>query len=159
MLVFWRKHLLYDIRNIAYVEGHILETDNEHLRHTIQDVGEVGNVDRVTRMLDLAHAKCKELLHPYTKHKVYRPLENELRERKVYGIILSLPQDFSQTTLDLLERLIHEYMVNRAVADWMSITNQAKVETWAAKAAAMEGEIRSCMNTRMSRVRIRTHPF
>ena len=160
VLVFTREDLLYDIKNYAYIEGCVMETESDHNRHTVQDVGEVGNVDRVTRVIDLTVAKCKELLYPFTKHNIHHPeLDNKLREPGVYGIVLKLPTDFSQTTLNLLEKLVHEYLVCEAVADWMSITNPAKAETWKSKAADAVSEIRVNINTRISRTRRRMHPF
>lgn len=160
VLSFKRDQLLYDIRNCAYVEGHVMDGDGLHQRHMVQDVGEDGNVDRVTRVLDLSVAKCREMLYPYIKHEIDRPeLDNGLRETPVYGMVLTLPGDFSQTTLDLLERLIHEYLVCRSLADWMSMANPAKAEVWAVKAAEAETGIRSALHARMGRSRLRLHPF
>lgn len=160
VLAFKREELLYDIRNCAYIEGHVMETENAERRHTVQDVGEAGNVDRVTRVLDLSVARCREALYPYVKHEIRRPeLDDELRETPVYGIVMDVPRDFSQTTLNFLERLVHEYLVCRSVADWMSVTNPEKSETWAVKAREAESEIRTCLNARIGRVRRRCHPF
>lgn len=160
ILGFSREQLLYDIKNYSYIEGHVMETENTHQRHTVQDVGEEGNVDRVTRVLDLTVAKCKDMLYPYTKHEIHRHfLHDKLKDTPVYGIVLSVPKRFSQTTLNLLEKLIHEYLVYKSVSDWMSITNPARTETWERKAQEAESEIRTCLNTRLSRVRIRCHPF
>lgn len=160
VLTFRREQLLYDVRNYAWIEGGVMETESNHTRHTVQDVGEEGNVDRVTRVLDLTVAKCREMLYPYTRKEVYRPeLEDTLRETPAYGIILNLPANFSQTTLCLLENLIHEYLVCKAVADWMSITNPAKAQIWDAKAEEAETGIRVNLNNRPGRTRRPLHPF
>ena len=143
VLGFRRSQLLYDIEN-----------------YTVQDVGEEGNVNRVTRLLDLTVAQCKELLYPYTKNEISNhELDNVLKEQPTYGIVLSLPADFSQTTLNLLSKLIHEYIVCYTVADWMSITNPAKAETWAVKAEDMERQIRVALHSRVNRVRRRLSVF
>jgi len=160
VLMFKRDQLLYDVKNYAFIEGSIMDTESNHNRHTVQDVGEDGNVDRITRVFDLTIAKCKELLYPFTKHNIHRPeLDDKLREPGAYGIVLKVPMDFSQTTLCLLERLIHEYLVCEAVADWMSITNPAKAETWKLKAEDAVSELRINLNARISRTRRRMHPF
>lgn len=159
VLIFKRDQLLYDIKNYAWIEGSVMDRETApHNRHMVQDIGEAGNVDRVSRVLDLCHAQVKEALYPYTRHEIHnRELTDKLREPKVYGIILSLPKDFSQTSLVLLERLIHEYMTCKVVEDWMSITNPGKQETWRLKAEEALGEIRSSVNTRINRTRIRPH--
>ena len=160
VLGFKRDQLLYDIKNYAYIEGSVMDTESNHNRHMVQDVGEEGNVDRVTRVLNLTVAKCRELLYPYTKNELHRTeLNDTLREPKVYGIVLSVPTDFSQTTLYLLENLIHEYLVCKAVSDWLSITNPAKAQVWEAKAEDAESEIRANLHASIERTRRRLHPF
>ncbi len=126
----------------------------------VQDVAEEGNVDRVTRVLDLNVAKCREMLYPFIKHEIHRhELDDILKETPVYGMVLKVPQDFSQTTLNLLERLIHEFLVCKSLADWMSITNPDKAQTWDIKAQEAERGIRSGILSRLRRVRRRSHPF
>lgn len=160
VLGFKRDQLLYDIKNYAFIEGSVMDTESNHNRHTVQDVGEEGNVDRVTRVLNLTVCKCRELLYPYTKKEMHRTeLNDNLREPPVYGIVLSIPLDFSQTTLYLLENLIHEYLVCKAVADWLSITNTAKAQVWEAKAEDAESEIRINLHNRIAKTRRRMHPF
>lgn len=160
LLIFKRDLLMYDIENYAYIEGHQLDTENSHQRHAVQDIGEGGNVDRVSRVLDIAVSQCREMLYPYTKRGVAATeLFNRFNDTTIYGIELALPQGFSQTTLSLLKKLIHEYLVTVSVADWLSITNPAKAETWAVKAREAENAIRACVNSRISRIRRRCHPF
>lgn len=160
VLGFKRDQLLYDIENYAFIEGSVMDTESNHNRHMVQDVGEVGNVDRVTRVLNLTVCKCRELLYPYTKNDLHRTeLDDNLREPSVYGIVLSVPLDFSQTTLYLLENLIHEYLICKAVADWLSITNTAKAQVWEAKAEDAESEIRINLHNRIAKARRRMHPF
>ena len=160
ILTFKRDRLIYDIENYAYIEGSVMETENSHNRHTVADVGQEGNIDRVSRKIDLAVAKCKEMLYPYTKHEVHKPvLDNRMKAPSTYAIVLTVPEGFSQTTLILLERLIHEYIVCMAVADWMSITNPSKTETWREKAEEAATEIRTSLRARLGNVRRKPHPF
>lgn len=157
-LMFKREQLLYDIKNYAYVESHVLPPDAEHARHMVADVGEEGNVDRVTRVLDLGVSMCREMLYPWAKKEIGKTeLDDTLTEREQYVIAMNVPSTMSQTTLTLVERQIHEYLVCRGVADWLSITNPQKAETWLAKAAEAESEIRVAIHSRMKRTRIGQH--
>lgn len=159
-LLFKREQLLYDIRNYAFVEGDIMADEHYHQRHAVQDVGEGGNVDRVTRVLDLAHTECAEMLYPFTKQEIRdKVIDDRLRERKVYGIVMRVPNEFSQTTLNALEKLVHEYMVCRVVADWMSITNTQKAEVWERKVEELKAAIRNKPRLRRGPLRIGQHPF
>ncbi len=157
-LVFRREQLLYDVKNYAYVESHVMAAETEHGKHMVADVGEEGNVDRVTRVLDLGVSMCREMLYPWAKRDIDKTeLDDTLKERTEYRIEMSVPGTLSQTTLTLIEGLVHEYLVCRGVADWMSITNAQKADTWLAKAADAESEIRTTVHSRMKRTRIRQH--
>ena len=192
-MTFKREELLYDIRNNAYVEGDVMQAKTEHDRHQVQDIGEDGNIDRVTRVLDLAHAECEEALFPYTKENVEQESEMDdtptfveptadaegtvagseetLAEEEFtddtpvvkptgdYVIRLLVPDEYSKTTVRLIVRYIHEYMVCRVLSDWMSITNPPAAANWKAKQdEALEG-MKEAVNFRTGRVRRTQTPF
>lgn len=157
-----RDELLQDIRNIAYVEGDIMQTDNEHDKHQVMDICEDGNIERVTRILDLAHNECVEALFPFSKKAIredFIGMENMYDERYTYGIRLLVPDDFSVTTATLLKNLINEYMVCRVLADWLSITKPSSVSTWQEKADNAMTKMREAVNFRVKRVRRTQTPF
>lgn len=159
-LEFYREELLYDIRNYAFVEGDVLGEENQHAQHVLVDVGEEGNVDRVNRILAVVHAAVIEILYPLTKLK---PIEETINDRfftpEKYVVELHLTDKVSRTTVHLLSRLIHEFMVYSVLADWLSITNPSAAQNWAAKAAAVKEEIEDAKNTRGSILTRATHPW
>ena len=158
VIILKREQLLYDIRNYCYIEGDMMPEGAQHGRHLVQDVGEEGNVDRVTRVLDLAHDDVVERLFPFTQHEIRHPVvDDRLREQPVYGVFLNVPESYSQTTLNLLGKLIHELMVCLAMADWMSITNPPKEEAWRGKAEGLFARINEVKGRWGGRVRIRPH--
>ena len=160
LLLFKRDELIQDIRNLAYVEGDIMPDENYHLRHVVQDIGEEGNIDRVTRVLDLAHSECVEMLFPFTKRKIIRDcIDDRLIEKTVYGIFLVLPINFSQTTLNALEQMFHEYLVCSVLADWLSIAGSNKAAQWKEKIEELKQSIKKARHIRRGRYRIRKHPF
>lgn len=160
LLLFRREQLLYDIRNIAFVEGDTMADDKYHLRHIVQDIGEEGNIDRVTRVLDLAHSECVELLFPFTKRRVIHDcLDDRLIDKKLYSIFMAIPIDFSQTTLNALEKLVHEYLVCRVIADWLDFTDAKKSAVWKEKIEGLKTAIKSKVRMSRKRTRIRNHPF
>lgn len=163
-LTFLREQLLYDIKNIAYVEGDVLPDDAQHSKHQVQDIGEDGNIDRVTRMLDLAMAHCVEALYPYSKTDVESGtvLDDVMNEEYEYSVTLLVPDDFSDTTAKYLEQLIHNLLVYLVLADWMSIANVANPQSaanWASKAEDLESEIKRRLVARTGRVRKFQSPF
>ena len=160
-LRFGRKELLYDIKNYAHVEWDATITENAHDKHLIADVGDEGNVDRVTRVLGLTVAQVVELLYPYAKKEVkeHSCRDNELEEEDEYVIKLQVPDSFSETTVTLLEKLIHELLVCTVLADWFSIVKPSSAETWAARATTLEAEIRRAKNSRSGRLTRKMYPF
>ena len=158
-LKFLRKELLYDIKNYAYVEADVMGEERQHAQHVLADVGESGNVDRVNRILPVVHSAVTEMLYPYTKSK---PIDEEIDDMMSapdeYIIEMHIPMTMSRTTLMLLSRLIHEYMVYRVLGDWLSITNAEASANWYAKAEEAERQILTVKNQRGVMTRA-THPW
>lgn len=160
-LLFHRSQLLYDIKNYAFIEGHVWGEENQHAQHTLIEIGEEGNVDRVNRILEVVHAAAVEMLYPYTKEE---PIEDEvicdrLRVPKEYKIIMKVPVSMSRTTLKLLNKLIHEFMVARVISDWLSITHPEAARNWHDKALEAQEEINSIKNFRTGVLTRPAHPF
>ena len=160
-LVFHREQLLYDIKNYAYIEGHVWGEENQHAQHTLVEIGEEGNVDRVNRILAVVHAAAIEMLFPYTKQE---PEDGEIICDRMftptdYNIEMNVPTTMSRTTLHLLNRLIHEFMVARVIYDWLSITHPDAARNWLDKALEAEEEITSVKNSRTGVLTRPSHPF
>ena len=161
-LTFKRKELIYDAENYSFVEGDIMKADDEHARHQVFDIAAEGNIDRVTRVLNLAHAECVEMLFPYTKSEIpdtQTALDDVLTAPEAYDIVLNLPMGFSMTTVQLLKHLIHEYLVCRVLADWMSITNPGSKANWEEKFLSLKTKIQTAVMSRTGTVRRKLKPF
>lgn len=161
-LTFKRAELIYDASNYSFVEADIMTEGDECRRHQVFDIGQAGNVDRVTRVLNTAHAECVEMLYPYTKEEIpdgQEALDDVLTEPETYEIRLTLPETFSLTTLRMLEHLIHEYLVCRVLADWMSITNPESEANWQRKFTTIREKIRTALVSRTKMTRRKLSPF
>lgn len=161
-LTFKRSELLYDVENYSFVEGDIMETDNEHARHQVFDIGQDGNVNRVTRVLNLTYSECVEMLYPYTKEEIpddQETIDDVLEAPEEYHIVLTLPEDFSLSTVKLLKHLIHEYLVCKVLADWMSITNPSSQASWEDKIMNLKMRIQTSLMSRKGKVRRKLKPF
>ena len=159
-LTFYRDELLYDIKNYCYIESHVMEENAEEAKHTVADVGETGNVDRVTRLLNLYFSEVVESLYPYTKTEINKTTDSDVfTEPEKYEVHLSLPESMSITTVRLMRDLIHEFLVCMVVGDWLSITNQKSSETWVEKGMYAKERLRSIVNSRGGVIRRKSHPF
>ena len=160
-LTFKRDQLLYDIGNYAYVEGDIMHTEDEHDRHQVQDIAQDGNVDRTTRVLNLAFSEVVESTYPYSKRIVgdTTTQDNTLAIPSEYVLQMTVPDDFSQTSVDYMLHNIHEFLVCRVVGDWMSITNPSSAEKWMLKQQEALTKVRQSVNMRVRRIRRTMAPF
>jgi hypothetical protein len=148
-LKFKRENLDYSIKNYAYIEGHVMSEDAEHNRHMVIDIEEDGNRDRVSRILSVVHGGVIEMLYPLTKvEAVEEEVVDDIWEPEEYVVELSVPTTMSRTTIHLLSKLIHEYMVYRVLHDWLTITNGDAAAHWADKAAEASAEINRIKNER-----------
>ena len=160
-LTFYRSELVYDCENYSFVEGDIMQEEEQHAKHQVFDIAQDGNVDRVTRVLNLCFAHCVEMCYPYSRETVTDGMAttDKLVAHDKYELLLRVPDDFSATTVNYLTKLIHEMMVYWVMQDWMSITNPKSKATWQEKIDNLDGKITSAIKGRMRPVRRPLNPF
>lgn len=159
-LKFLRSQLLYDIKNYAFVEADVMGEEKQHAQHVLAEIGEEGNVDRVSRILAVVHTAVIEMLFPYTKAEpIEEEIDNCLHAPEEYVVELNVPNTMSRTTMHHLSKLIHEFMVYCVLADWLSITNPQAAANWTAKAEAIKEEIEEVKNLRRKAFTRATHPW
>lgn len=163
-LSFLMEELLYDIESYAYLEGDVGVGEKSHGLHQLIDIGQAGNVELVTRKLNRIWTDVRELLYNWSKRKLRGNVDRDdyLEEHETYDIELVVGDETSETTLDCLENLIHDYMVYRVVREWMLICrreDRAAAEAWELKAAEAYNGIKECLNRGFGHRRIRLHPF
>lgn len=161
-ITLYHSELEYDITNRAYVEYDVMQANDDHERHQVADIAEDGNRDILQRHMDLAFALCVELLLPYSEGEgIERNQENDiLKPRETYEVSLRLPNKLSPTKLQLLTRLIHEFIVCRALAEWFAISYPSKAEMWYIKAKQAEEDIKGAkIGLLASRARRPLRPF
>ena len=170
VLTFLRSELLNDLDGYGFVEGDVMNTGDpkveahEHLRHgrhQTQDITQDGNIDLVTRWLNLKLAWCREALFPYTKSPVMDnvTLDDVLHEPNTYSIAMTVPEDFSETTVTYLEELIHNLLVWWVLYYWFSITKPEGAEKWLASAKGAEDDIKGALARGCGKVYRRMSPI
>ena len=176
ILTIGRREVLDDVKQLAFVEGDIMEVSSEHARHQVFDIGEDGNVDRVSRVMDTSFARCVEACYPYSKEPVggfpnhgwccvgdvpKEPLayNDMFRDPRFFNMKLLVPAGMSKTSLELLVRYVHDFMVAAVMADWLGITKPDAASKWSTKADQLEDSIKSVLSNRCGRVRRKLCPF
>lgn len=148
-LEFSVKELLYDIANMAWVEGDLMDgVDFNHVRHLVQDIAEDGNRDRAMRIMALAHAEANEMLYPWSRREITGSvyLSNEPDWEEEFVTYLTVPSKTGQGTILLILGLIHEWIVCRVLQDWLSVTYPESAAVWTAKIEELREAIRNAKN-------------
>lgn len=169
VLQFLRSEILNDLDGYGYVEGDVQKASEgqvglkhlDHAKHQTQDITQDDAIDLVTRQLNLKHAWCREALFPYTKDPVMDNVElnDILDETQAYIITMTVPEDFSDTTVKYLEELIHNLLVWWALYHWLSITKPEGADKWLALEKDAEEEIKKTLAKRCGRVKRPLRPF
>lgn len=156
------SEIIYDVNNLAWIEGDIMSDDEGHKKHQLVDITQQGNIDRVKRVLDMAFAEIVEMLYPHTKAEIKEDdlmLDNIPEEVDSYILELHLPSNYSITTLNLLKNYIHEYLVMRVLQDWLLIVYPDKAVKYDAKLEFVNNKIKNTTLSRMMPVRRKLKPF
>lgn len=159
-----RAELLYDIGQDSYTEGDLMPEDSGHAQHLTQDIAECSQIDRTTRIMNLAYSECVELLYPYTKVQIDKEeglmLDDKLSEPEEYVFQLeNLPATVSATSIELLRNLLHEFIVCRVLQDRLDITKAEVSGKWQAKLDEIKCGISGVLCRRIKKVRRTLSPF
>ena len=108
---------------------------------------------------ELAHAECVEMLYPYTKKDITENIEDTETPSASYDIVLTVPQEMSQTTVSLVERQINEYIVSRLIAEWMMVSDMNLHAYWIERYTSIRRHINTTLISRMKPLRRTLRPF
>lgn len=131
-----KSALLYDIQNLAFV----IADNNDNLNHglhRVRDICQDGNLDRVSRMLNLAYAEILNYLAPIlippsidlSRDYAADPHDYELIWTSDTPLATSITPEIKMK----IKESCHEYMVCRVLADWLTVTFPEAAEEWKLK--------------------------
>lgn len=124
-------------------------------------------------MFELAHSECVEMLSPYIESNVLRLCKDnidnvvtdgiddqeQMPETVDCNIKLCLPEGLSQSTVNLVEKQVNDYIVSRLLAEWMMTSNIESHSYWIERYSAIRKQIGTTLTTRTIPVRRQLRPF
>ena len=139
-----------------------MEAQTDADLHTTKDVLDDGNKEIVNNLVARHVYDCVGCLYPYSK----TPIERCKRRREAnndvdaYVIRLTFEHDRSETSIQQLQRLIHDYIVYRCYAEWLAMTvPQAGTYTmWENKAEEIREQITTVLVPPYNAKRLRVRP-
>lgn len=131
--------------------------------HDTEDALDDGNREMVLNTMARLFYETTNLLHPFAKLPVSGwPADNSPQGADEYAIFLQFPYERSEGQVQELSRSVHEYIVTKCVAEWLSLTlPQSDWQSWERKAQQTRERIGGLLVTplRPERLRVRPHFF
>ena len=135
------KELMFDIMNKAYLTGQAREAEsskNYEAASNIQASQDEDNSYQLRRSLANAFSSLKSLLGEYLnedKTTTNNLIDNKIDADGQLTLSFKLPSNYTNASADSLGNGIHAYLVDKAVAEWFTITNKADVADYVNHAA------------------------
>lgn len=164
-LIFHREQLTNDIRNTAYIVARSLSEKEGNIGSDttwLTDICEDGNIERVTRMLNLAYRKLEGDLHTFTKHpsEYATILDDTYGEPEHYSMCMHVPDDFTKNSVYLIKNLIHEILTYGVVREWCDLTHHSEGMAWLDdKITSLHDELNKSINRHDGYVLRKAHPL
>lgn len=152
--------MLADIANRLLVTTNSMDNDVD--THNTKDVLDEGNQEVIMGMVSRQMYECMNILFPYAKTPVRRcRCGDGGNEADVYIIRLTFERDRSETQVQELRRLIHDYIVYKCYAEWLEMTLPAAntYTIWEQKAEDTRQRIASVLVLPYEPRKLRTRPY
>lgn len=162
-IVLYANDLYADIANRLTLTADSMEAQTEGSDlHTAKDAMDDGNKDTIDNLVARHVFDCINLLYPYSKTPIERCRHNRESENETeaYVIHLTFEHPRSETSIQLLQRLIHDYIVYKCYAEWLAMTvPQAGTYTmWENKAEEIREQITTVLVPPYNAKRLRVRP-
>lgn len=161
-IVLYANDLYADIANRLALTAESMEAQTDADLHTTKDVLDDGNKEIVNNLVARHVYDCVGCLYPYSKTPIERCKRRREANNEVdaYVIRLTFEHDRSETSIQQLQRLIHDYIVYRCYAEWLAMTvPQAGTYTmWENKAEEIREQITTVLVPPYNAKRLRVRP-
>ena len=146
----YMSELLYDIQNKTYLTGRSRQTGANHEEvANMQANDDDENANQIIRSIGNAFANLKTKLSEYLVEEGTTSNNVLTSSEKNLTLVLQMPGNFNQATIDTISTGVHQYIVNSAIGDWFTITNKNDSSDYVTLAAANLDVIREAINKRV----------
>ncbi|MEG1580762.1 MAG: hypothetical protein RR386_05835 [Bacteroidaceae bacterium] len=156
-----RSSLLYEIEMDSYLVGETMQTDDYKQRSNIEDVGEVGRVDKITLCMEKSWNELLHKLSPYIGERLCAEVsvDDSFIARESYDVTIRVPVGFSKCHSDVVCNSMHSYLVNRTLFYWFGIVKRDECDRYFNYSEEDIHRLNGYLNHRIGPIRIHQHPF
>lgn len=136
--------IMADTANRLALVADSIPADGSQNTHHTKDILDEGNADIAKGLVKRFVFECMDLLYPYTKTPMRRIRRSDSNEDIcAYVIHLTFERPRSETSLQRLARLVHDYVVYKCMSEWLDMTEHASkaAGTWVDKADEVREQI------------------
>ena len=175
------SELMYDVQQKTFLIGDLIKTDENIEQATkMQEVVDEKK-DIVLRSFGNSLASLKNdmseylvdntryadnLLMPETRKKIVHQLiigyggkpaiqEDETEDNTIF-LMLRVPMNYNMAAKESVATALHDFMVNKALADWFSIYSPERVDYYSKMAETDLVSLRIALNKRIRKARVHT---
>lgn len=131
--------------------------------HDTEDALDDGNREMVQNTVARLFYETANLLYPFCKSPLRSPTaDGRARGADEYVLLLQFPYERSEGQVRELAPCVHDYIVQKCVAEWLSLTlPQSDWQTWEQRAQQTRERIGELLVTPLNpkRLRVRPHLF
>lgn len=144
------SELVFDIQNKSYLTGRSRATgDNPEEVANMQANDDEENSSEILRSIGTAFHTLKTKMSEYLS-ETDTSADNILMENvEKLKLSLSMPSNFNESVTDTIGSLMHEFIVNTAVAYWFGITNKSDADDYVSRANNDIALIRETLSKRV----------
>jgi len=108
--------------------------DDGEIKTEVEDIKSEKNKPMLYRSIQRAAATFIDSVYFATRSNSDVAKDNKLSQPTSISIVLSLPADYSQTSLNALSEYIHDYLVCMCLFDFLYIFDDKEAQKWNDKA-------------------------
>jgi hypothetical protein len=153
-ITLYKSEIIYDVQNKTYITGRSRQTgDNHEQVANMQANNDEENLNQILRSIGTAYDYMKAKMAEFMTGKDEDGNDILLNISGNITVSLSLPENYNKATVDSIASALHNIIVNKAIADWFTLTNKADAADYAAAAASEVNILREALNKRTRPVR------
>lgn len=147
------KEIVFDIQNKAFLIGQAREAEgtNYEAASNMQVCDDEENSYQIRRSLTTAFAQLKSMLGEYinnTSTLSNNKLDCSIDINGTLALDLNVPNNFNTASIDVLGSVIHDYLVDKSLADWFAINSKSDADIYLSRSIVDLDIIKRALNKR-----------
>lgn len=153
-LTLYVKEIIFDIQNKTFLTGRSREAEAEtgfEAASFMQASDDSEYNYQLLRSVSNALADLKSTMSDYMEASattIDNLINGSVDEMEEVNLNIEVPSNYNLAAADNLAAAIHQYIVNRSISDWFTITNKKDAEDYAKLAQEALGTVKRALYKR-----------